>query len=108
MEHKVRQQAFHRLWLTSGLTLCLCCVHVVQVKDVREKITSNDRALAEVTNTAATLKAHHATVMDKFQRLEAQVKRVQGCSEPAPMSWEGERQRMNRRNSVCILLRRRH
>jgi hypothetical protein len=45
-----------------------------QVKDVREQITANERALGEVTNTAATLKAHQATVMDKIQRVETQVR----------------------------------
>lgn len=39
---------------------------------MRENIATNDRALAEISNTNATLKRHQATLMDKFNRLEAQ------------------------------------
>lgn len=45
-----------------------------QVKDLKEEIATSERSLAEITNTGATLKRHQATVQDKFQRLEHQVR----------------------------------
>lgn len=45
---------------------------------MRENIATNERHLAEISNTGATLKRHQATVMDKFQRLEHQVGVVHG------------------------------
>lgn len=44
-----------------------------QVKDAKESISINERALAELVNTGATLRQHQATLQDKFQRQEAQV-----------------------------------
>jgi len=43
------------------------------VKDLKQSIAINERALVEVSNTGATLKRQQGSVMDKFQRLEHQV-----------------------------------
>jgi hypothetical protein len=46
---------------------------------MKEGIAGQERALSELTNTNATLKRHQVTVMDKFQRLQAQVRTYLGC-----------------------------
>eukprot|EP00983_Pelagomonas_calceolata_P131544 1161785-Pelagomonas_calceolata.AAC.11 len=46
----------------------------LQVKDLKESIAINERALADVSNTGATFKRQQASVMEKFQRLEHQVR----------------------------------
>ncbi|KAF5831088.1 hypothetical protein DUNSADRAFT_13619, partial [Dunaliella salina] len=44
----------------------------LQVKDLKESIAINERALADVSNTGATFKRQQASVMEKFQRIEHQ------------------------------------
>jgi hypothetical protein len=44
-----------------------------QVKDMKESIGTQERALSELTNTCTAFKRHHMTVTDKFGRLDKQV-----------------------------------
>lgn len=48
---------------------------------MRESIASNERALTDATNMRSTLERHQATVLDKFQRLETQVRARRGSVE---------------------------
>jgi hypothetical protein len=60
-------------YLTSSRLAYFLCY---QVKDGRQAISTNERTLAEISSTGATLKRHMATLEDKFQRLEHQVRAV--------------------------------
>jgi hypothetical protein len=46
---------------------------LLQVKDMKESIGTQERALSELTNTCTAFKRHQVTVIEKFERLDKQV-----------------------------------